>query len=354
MCSLYLSVFSGLSAPALRHHHPLVLVIESDHAVIVIKERYGLQLSGHAAGTRCSLRTLLTQQTLHDGVFGGRDLGGQGRVAHAVALVGLVAQGLDDPRVPANVFKIHKERGPLARLALNIATDSGGRVVDKVGLQLQERLLVQVVLVRTSCVVIDVPPESLLAPARVFRQVILVFNHLSELLFILFVVPALIIGEHNHHCVLFSLRAPVDIDLDQGFALLCDLLCGPFLLWSCDMNLQSVSRTPRLPPERYHMSQVKRHPLVISDMNMLCHQFLQILHLHHFFFLPPSAFFPHLSGPDNALVYGVNGHLAVKARMWCVGPPDHGEQAKLGYGYVLVVGHGEVERQGKYPHTPGR
>ena len=104
------------------------------------------------------------EKSLDDGMLGGRHLRGHRRVADAVTLVGVVAQGLDDPGIPSNVLELHAERSPLAGLALDIATDSGRCVVDKVGVQPRERrLFVLLLVVRDAAVPVVTGPKWLLA-----------------------------------------------------------------------------------------------------------------------------------------------------------------------------------------------
>ncbi len=130
---VFVGVFFRLSAPAFLDHHALVFIIQNHHAVLVLVQHgNGLELGGHAAGLRGSLRTLQIEQRLDYRVFGGRHFTSQRKIACAAAGERLITGRSQDERVPADVLKIHVHLGFPAVRCFSAAPDSRAVVVDQV------------------------------------------------------------------------------------------------------------------------------------------------------------------------------------------------------------------------------
>ncbi len=130
---VFVGVFFRLSAPAFLDHHALVFIIQNHHAVLILVQHgNGLELSGHAAGLRGSLRTLQIEQRLDYRVFGGRHFTSQRKITCAAAGERLITRRSQDERVPADVLKIHVHLGFPAVRCFSAAPDSRAVVVDQV------------------------------------------------------------------------------------------------------------------------------------------------------------------------------------------------------------------------------
>ena len=99
-----------LPAAARLHHHVLVLLV--DHVVpwVDVEDADGAELGGGAAAGRHVAGVHGIHQSLDDGVVGGLQVGAQGEVTHALAVIRLVVQRGDDPVVPAQISEVDVQR----------------------------------------------------------------------------------------------------------------------------------------------------------------------------------------------------------------------------------------------------
>ena len=99
-----------LPAPALLHHHVLVLFVHHVVARVYVQDADGAEFGGDAAAGRGAVGVHGVHERLYDGVVGRLEVRPEGEVAHPLAVVRLVIQGRDDPVVPAQLLEIHVQR----------------------------------------------------------------------------------------------------------------------------------------------------------------------------------------------------------------------------------------------------
>ena len=66
------------SAAAFEGHHALVLLLVGGHAVLQVQEGNGAQFGGHTARPPSDVFAPRVEQSLNDGMIGGRQVGGEG------------------------------------------------------------------------------------------------------------------------------------------------------------------------------------------------------------------------------------------------------------------------------------
>ena len=96
-----------LPAPALLHHHVLVLFVHHVVAWVYVQDADGAEFGGDAAAGRGAVGVHWVHERLYDGVVGGLQVWAEREVAHPLAVVRLVIQGRDDPVVPSQLLEIH-------------------------------------------------------------------------------------------------------------------------------------------------------------------------------------------------------------------------------------------------------
>lgn len=107
----------SVTAAAQRHH---VVVLLQHHVLLIVEVQQtdGLEPVGDAAGGPHLVAGELERvhDGAHRGVVGGPQVSAQGERAGALAVVGVVTPGRDDPAGPADLLEVDEERNPLAGL----------------------------------------------------------------------------------------------------------------------------------------------------------------------------------------------------------------------------------------------